>query len=66
MQSDKDSHHICTGNEKEVGCGPELGQNQHREVHYIRRKEWRYNAEKKVFQASVKVWLLHDLMEVLT
>jgi hypothetical protein len=23
----------------------------------IRRKEWRYNAEKKVFQTGVKVWL---------
>jgi hypothetical protein len=24
---------------------------------YIRQKEWRYNAEKKVFQTGVNVWL---------
>jgi hypothetical protein len=24
---------------------------------YIRQTEWRYNAEKKVFQTGVKVWL---------
>jgi hypothetical protein len=30
---------------------------------YIRRKEWRYNAEKKVFQAGVKVWLFTSVVD---
>jgi hypothetical protein len=30
---------------------------------YIRRKEWRYNAEKKVFQAGVKVWLFTPVVD---
>jgi hypothetical protein len=30
---------------------------------YIRRKEWRYNAEKKVFQTGVKVWLFTPVVD---
>jgi hypothetical protein len=30
---------------------------------YIRRKEWRYNAENKVFQAGVKVWLFTPVVD---
>jgi hypothetical protein len=30
---------------------------------YIRRKEWRYNAEKKVFQAGIKVWLFDPVVD---
>jgi hypothetical protein len=30
---------------------------------YIRRKEWRYNAERKVFQAGLKVWLFTPVVD---
>jgi hypothetical protein len=30
---------------------------------YIRGKEWRYNAERKVFQTGVKVWLLTPVVD---
>jgi hypothetical protein len=30
---------------------------------YIRQKEWRYNAEKKVFQTGVKVWLFTPVVD---
>jgi hypothetical protein len=33
---------------------------------YIRRKEGRYNAEKKVFQADVKVWLFTPVVDSTT
>jgi hypothetical protein len=30
---------------------------------YIRGKEWRYNAEKKVFQAGIKTWLFTPVVD---
>jgi hypothetical protein len=29
----------------------------------IRRKDWRYNAEKKVFQTGLKIWLFTPLVD---
>jgi hypothetical protein len=49
---------------KEVGRCLEFGQDQHRK--FIRREEWRYNAERKDFQAGVKVWLFTPVLDTST